>query len=91
MVDGYHFGDRRRANICAAVIAFEVADCSDWPEQAGADFVILSSLKNNSFQLACKRLETFLCRRPRYARNIEWRDGYAEAPCAAGLVRRPKH
>jgi hypothetical protein len=35
----------RRANICAAVIAFEVADCSDWPEQAGADFVILSSLK----------------------------------------------
>jgi hypothetical protein len=45
VVDGYHFGDRRRANICAAVIAFEVADCSDWPEQAGADFVILSSLK----------------------------------------------
>ncbi|MGB8074009.1 MAG: hypothetical protein WCF55_14375 [Pseudolabrys sp.] len=45
MVGGYHFGDRHRANICAAVIAFEVADCSDWPEQAGADFVILSSLK----------------------------------------------
>ena len=44
-------------------------------EQAGADFVILSSLKTIPFQLACKRLETFLCRRPRYARNIEWRDG----------------
>jgi hypothetical protein len=90
MVDGYHFCDRHRANVCAAVIAFEVADCSDWPEQAGG-FCDPFFFEDNSFQLACKRLETFLCRRPRYARNIEWRDGYAEAPCAAGLVRRPKH
>ncbi|MGB7455585.1 MAG: hypothetical protein WBM51_07860 [Pseudolabrys sp.] len=89
MVDGYHFGDRHRANICAAVIAFEVADCSDWPEQAGADFVILSSLKTipASLQTACN----ISLPSPSLSRNIEWRDGYAEAPCAAGLVRRPKH
>jgi len=36
-----------------------------------------SSLRQFLPALACKRLETFRCGRPRYARHLEWRDRYA--------------